>query len=203
MQGVRVSGMLVWTINRIGDGPFNAYKNLGDLASGNPKSANDSLTSMSSAVVRSCIANSSISEMMTNRKLLRNAIHEEMFEVVKGWGVWLETIEITGVEICSPQLFKDLQTNYRESMRQTATLYAMKIKEEIEQVQNQNSLEIAQKEREFNEKDRIYRNKIDQDIKEARETFLLQKSEIMKEREQLAIESQLFKAEEREKLQKA
>ena len=88
-------------------------------------------------------------------------------------------------------------------MRQTATLYAMQIKEEIEQVQNQNSLEIAQKEREFNEKDRIYRNKIDQDIKEARETFLLQKSEIMKEREQLAIESQLFKAEEREKLTKA
>lgn len=88
-------------------------------------------------------------------------------------------------------------------MRQTATLYAMQIKEEIEQVQNQNSLEIAQKEREFNEKDRIYRNKIDQEIKEARETFLLQKSEIMKEREQLAIESQLFKAEEREKLQKA
>ena len=33
MQGVRVSGMLIWTINRVGDGPFNAYKNLGtDIA---------------------------------------------------------------------------------------------------------------------------------------------------------------------------
>ena len=84
MQGVRVEGMLVWTINRIGTGPFNAYKNLGDLSTGNPRSANDSLVSMSSAVVRSCIANSTINEIITNRKLLRDAIHKEMFEVVKG-----------------------------------------------------------------------------------------------------------------------
>ncbi len=123
MQGVRVSGMLVWTVNRIGDGPFNAYKNLGDISSGNPRTANESLIAMSSAVVRSCIANSTIEEMITNRKLLRDAIHKEMFDVVKGWGVWLETIEITDVTICSQSLFKDLQTNYRESMRQQAALH--------------------------------------------------------------------------------
>ena len=46
--------------------------------------------------------------MITNRKLLRDAIRKEMFDVVKGWGVWLETIEITGVTICSSSLFKDL-----------------------------------------------------------------------------------------------
>ena len=97
MQGVKVSGMLVWTVNRVGEGPFNAYKNLGDISSGNPRTANDSLISMSSAIIRSCIANSTMQEMITNRKLLRDAIHKEMFEVVKGWGVWLETIEITGV----------------------------------------------------------------------------------------------------------
>ena len=60
MQGVQVSGMLVWTVNRIGEGPLNAYKNLGDISSGNPRQANESLIAMASAVVRSCIANSSI-----------------------------------------------------------------------------------------------------------------------------------------------
>ena len=94
-----------------------AYKNLGDISSGDPVSANDSLVSMCTAVVRSCIANSTIKEMITNRKLLREAINKEMVEVVKGWGVWLETVEITGVRICSSALFKDLQTNYRETMR--------------------------------------------------------------------------------------
>lgn len=136
MQGVRVCGMLVWTVNRIGAGPFNAYKNLGDISSGNPKTANESLIAMSSAVVRSCIANSTIEEMITNRKLLRDAIHKEMFDVVKGWGVWLETIEITNVTICSQSLFKDLQTNYRESMRQQATLHKMQVNEEIDQVKS-------------------------------------------------------------------
>ena len=94
--------MLVWTINRSGAGPLNAFKHLGaDLSSNNPHSANDALTSMASAVVRSCIANSTVNEMLTNRKLLRDAIRQEMFEVVKGWGVWLETVEITDVKISS------------------------------------------------------------------------------------------------------
>lgn len=132
MQGVRVCGMLVWTVNRIGEGPFNAYKNLGDISSGNPVSANESLVAMSTSVVRSCIANSTMMEMMRNRELLRSAIKKEMTEVVKGWGVWLETVEITNVTICSNSLFKDLQTNFRESMRQEATLYQMQVKEEID-----------------------------------------------------------------------
>jgi len=33
MQGLEVSAMIVWTINRTADGPMKAYKNLGaDLA---------------------------------------------------------------------------------------------------------------------------------------------------------------------------
>merc|ERR1712060_127638 len=134
MQGVRITGMLVWTINRMGEGPLNAYKTLGDISSGNPKSANDSLTAMSSAIVRSCIANSTINELITNRKLLREAIRKEMFEVVKGWGVWLETVEITGVTISSQSLFKDMQTNYRESVRQEAETYKMEMKSELAEI---------------------------------------------------------------------
>ena len=41
MQGIKVSGMLVWTIYREGDGPMKAYKNLGeDLKEENPAIAN-------------------------------------------------------------------------------------------------------------------------------------------------------------------
>ncbi len=106
MQGVKVTGMLVWTINRVGNGPFNAYKTLGpDLASNNPQHANDTLTSMSSAIVRNCIANSTIQQMLRDRAKVCQAIKKEMFEVVKGWGVWLETVEITDVLIASKTLF--------------------------------------------------------------------------------------------------
>jgi hypothetical protein len=145
MQGIKVTGMLVWTINRMKDGPFNAYKNLGDISSGNPRSANDSLVAEASAVVRGCIANSTMETMIRDRDMLRDAVRKEMFEVVKGWGVWLETIEITDVKISSQSLFKDLQTKYREDMRQTATLHKMEINQEIDQEKSKNALEVAEK----------------------------------------------------------
>ena len=63
-------------------------------------------------------------------------IKQDMFEQVKGWGVWLETIEITGVQIMSNSLFKNLQANYREKIHQEATLYAMKIKQDVDQQRN-------------------------------------------------------------------
>ena len=72
MQGIQVEGMLVWSINRIDDGPFNAYKNLGDdLATNDPKTANDNLTSMACSIVRSAIANSTIETMLRDRASLR------------------------------------------------------------------------------------------------------------------------------------
>lgn len=45
--------------------------------------------------------------------MLRDAIRKEMQEVVRGWGVWLETVEITDVLISSSSLFKDMQTGFR------------------------------------------------------------------------------------------
>ena len=147
MQGVKVSGMIIWSINRMGDGPFNAYKNLGDdLSSDNPRSANDTLVSMSSAIVRNCIANSTIEQMMRERQKVCQAIKKEMFEVVKGWGVCLETVEITDVTIASSSLFKDLQADFREKMKKESELYKMIVQQEIDQVKSKEEL-IMQKKR--------------------------------------------------------
>ena len=118
MQGVRVSGMLVWTILNTGEGPFTAFKNLGeDLNTARPQTAKDALISMSSAIVRNCIANSTIQEMLTDRDNIRAIMQKDMFDVVQGWGVWVETFEVTEVVISSQQLFRDLQTNFRETVR--------------------------------------------------------------------------------------
>jgi hypothetical protein len=138
MQGIHLTSTLVWTILRTGEGPFNAYKNLGaDLNSRDPRTANDALISMASAIVRSCIANSTIAEMMRDRKGIQDRIQKEMFEVVKGWGVWLETFEVTEVKIASSSLFKDLQTSYRENIRKESELFKMKINNEIAIVQTE------------------------------------------------------------------
>jgi flotillin len=132
MQGVKVTGMLVWSIRRTGDGPFNAYKNLGDdLASGNPTTANDNLVSMASAIVRAAIANSTITDMLKKRDSLKATIVKDMDAVVKGWGVWLETVEITDVQISSHNLFKDLQAAFREEKKKDAEVYTMEIEQDL------------------------------------------------------------------------
>ena len=68
---------------------------------------------MSCAIVRNTISNAEINEVLGNRKMLRDAIRKEMQDVVQGWGVWLETVEITDVLISSSTLFKDMQTGFR------------------------------------------------------------------------------------------
>lgn len=135
--------MIVWSIRRDSDGPFKAYQNLGeDLISENPKTANDNLCSMANAIVRSAIANSTISQMLRERKKLRATIRKEMSDVVAGWGVWLETIEITDVQIKSAPLFKDLQAPYREELKKVSEVYKMKVGSELKEARDAKNQEL-------------------------------------------------------------
>jgi len=89
---------------------------------------------MACSIVRSAIANSTIETMLRDRVSLRSKIRKEMFEVVKGWGVWLETVEITDVNISSESLFRDLQANFRQNMKRTAEVYRMNVESEVDVV---------------------------------------------------------------------
>eukprot|EP00341_Mesodinium_pulex_P000497 CAMPEP_0116932092 /NCGR_PEP_ID=MMETSP0467-20121206/28220_1 /TAXON_ID=283647 /ORGANISM="Mesodinium pulex, Strain SPMC105" /LENGTH=300 /DNA_ID=CAMNT_0004612685 /DNA_START=187 /DNA_END=1089 /DNA_ORIENTATION=+ len=133
MQGLEVSGMMVWGIYREQDGPMRAYRHLGkDIENQDPYSANDKLTTMSNAIVRHCIANSTIEVILKDRKFIRDALKKELNEVAKGWGVWVETIEITDVKILSSKLFGDLQSRFRETSRQKAQMDKLVIQNETE-----------------------------------------------------------------------
>jgi len=64
-----------------------------------------------------------------------------MLEVVKGWGVWVETFEITDVKISSDSLFKDMQTKFREEMKYQATMNQLGIDNKLNEAKlEQNSL---------------------------------------------------------------
>jgi regulator of protease activity HflC (stomatin/prohibitin superfamily) len=123
MQGLEVSAMIEWTVDKEGEGPMKAYKNLGtDLASSTPYTANSMLSDMASSILRNKIANSTINEVIKGRQELRDAVIKDMSEVTKGWGVHLETVEVTDVRILSGTLFSNMQTKFREQNRKTATL---------------------------------------------------------------------------------
>lgn len=121
MQGIEVCSMIEWTVDRNGEGPMKAFKNL-DVQKDNPVKANETLRAMASAIVRNQIANSTMSEIIKNRQGLREAVMKEMTEVASGWGVHLATVEVTDVKICSSTLFKDMQTQFRETNIKKARL---------------------------------------------------------------------------------
>lgn len=137
MQGVEVSGMLIWSVYRMEDGPFRAYKYFGDdLKNPTPRLANGKLESMAVSIVRDRIANLTINDILKNRSKIRNGVKEEMQKILTGWGIWLETCEIQDVKISSSSLFKNLQTEFREKSR----LEAEKISADTQQTIQQEEL---------------------------------------------------------------
>lgn len=113
---------------------MKAYKNLGeDLKQAIPRSANDKLVSMCNAILRNYIANKELKTIMTDRQILRETIRKEIGQITKSWGVWIETVEITNVEICSDALFKNMQTFYREQIQKDADIIRNTIKNRIEE----------------------------------------------------------------------
>ena len=140
MQGVEVSSMIEWTIDKKGEGPMKAFKNL-DVQKPVPTKANETLRAMASAIVRNQIANSTIDEALKNRQGLREAVMREMKEVVQGWGIHLSTVEVTDVKVASHTLFKDMQTQFREQNTKKATLERLVVKTDLEEEQMTHELE--------------------------------------------------------------
>lgn len=50
-----------------------------------------------------------------------------------GWGVWLETVEITEVKICSRNLFEDMQAEYRQETHLKAEQIRLETNNKVEQ----------------------------------------------------------------------
>lgn len=125
--------MIEWTVSR--KDPIKAFKFLNLAKNGgkvkpwkkssnaqefNYDSANNILKSMISAIIRNQIANSTMDHILHNRQEMRQQILEEMRDTVSGWGIYLETAEITDVKISSGSLFKDMQTEFRETNNKKA-----------------------------------------------------------------------------------
>eukprot|EP00484_Ammonia_sp_Unknown_P004489 CAMPEP_0197055550 /NCGR_PEP_ID=MMETSP1384-20130603/67902_1 /TAXON_ID=29189 /ORGANISM="Ammonia sp." /LENGTH=384 /DNA_ID=CAMNT_0042489167 /DNA_START=15 /DNA_END=1169 /DNA_ORIENTATION=- len=121
MQGIEVNGFIVWVVKRDGECPLKAYRHIRNLSNLQPDSeVNMHIKSMAESIVRHQIANLGINDVISQRKKVRDGITAEMQEILSGWGIWLETVEITEVKILSSSLFNDLQQQFRAETRETA-----------------------------------------------------------------------------------
>ena len=79
MQGVEVTGSILWSIYRDKSGPMNAYQFFGnDLKKQISSVANTKINNIAVAIVRDRIANMSINDILKSRNKLRNGVKDEM-----------------------------------------------------------------------------------------------------------------------------
>ena len=77
---------------------------------------------MTNSIVRHKIANSTIDDIMTKREEMRKDMRKELNQMLNGWGVWVESVEITEVRILSKTLFENMQIEFRENQRFNAEM---------------------------------------------------------------------------------
>jgi len=138
VQGVGVKGFATWSIFREEDGPYRAYKSFDGFTENGLQMANDNVRQLVESVLRSIVSRKSLEEVMTQRQQMREEAKNQVLEITKGWGIWIETVEITDVRIMSKNLFKNMQAEFRSATKLKA-----------EQIEMETSQELSDRRREF------------------------------------------------------
>jgi len=111
--GVAVSGKAYWSIYRPNpedpDGPLRAFRSLAGLAGGDFTAGNEKVQTMAISTIRGALSNMTVVEVMTQRETLTKRVKQDITLVFRGWGIWLETVEILDVRVESKSLFDDMQ----------------------------------------------------------------------------------------------
>lgn len=68
---------------------------------------------------------------MRNRDHLRNSVLDDLKVQLGGWGIWIESVEITEIKISSQKLFNDLQAEFRQETRLKAQFIELDGKEKL------------------------------------------------------------------------
>lgn len=85
------------------------------------KSAERAVRTLCEGEIREEIANSTLNNLLKERDSLRSNCMPKIQNKAKGWGIWIETIEITELKIASKSVFEDLQSEYKGQCKVQAT----------------------------------------------------------------------------------
>lgn len=134
--------------------------------------------------------------MLTNRKKIREAVISGMKKQVQGWGVWLESVEITEVTILSQNLFVDLQADFRENKKKDAEIFTSDINYKIKKQKDHFELEMKKI---TDENDLVY-NQFYQDSNIRVQNACLKDSEVIHKLNEEKLDEHLKQSQETEKI---
>eukprot|EP00483_Globobulimina_turgida_P007972 UN07988 len=101
-----------------------------------------------------------------------------MQDILSGWGIWLETVEITEVKILSNSLFNDLQQPFRSSTRQMAEKIRIDTDHDLQEKRVLTQFKITKLRNEKDTETQIERSRMRLNQEKAEQKVLLQREEI-------------------------
>lgn len=113
---------------------------------------------------------------------MRDSIKEELKDQFKGWGVWLETVEITEVKISSNRLFTDLQAEFRQATRLKAEQIELASSEKISEVRQNTNMKISELTEDVKTQKQVIKNTENIKRRECEENFESKKNELEKKK---------------------
>lgn len=116
-QGIGIEGYASWRIDP--ENPAISISTLDFFDETNPmEKTNESLKTICIEAVRHVIANMSIEQALKNKDEIADNLKNQLREVEKKWGIVFDQVGIEKVTIMSDKVFKDLQSNFRNKIRQ-------------------------------------------------------------------------------------
>ncbi|MCY3412321.1 MAG: SPFH domain-containing protein [Candidatus Heimdallarchaeota archaeon] len=182
LSGVQISGFLIWSIFREDEGPFKAYKNIKSIENELTEDSeiNSNLRSMAESIVRDQIANLEIRDVLTQRELVRDRVRSGIQSVVKGFGIWIETVEITDVYILSSSLFEDMQTPFRQKSLEEAEAIRRESNKNMEQARIKTELELSKQRSDSQTEENIYSKQKELEEEREEEKLFIERQKIEK-----------------------
>jgi hypothetical protein len=166
-----------------------------DISSQSPVQATETLKEMCNSIVRDRVSNSTIDDILRNRQAIRNEIRKEMQTIVSGWGVWLESVEITDVKILSKSLFENLQIEFREEQRSRAEVIKMKTQSDLESRKIDQAIEQNRRMKEAETKKRMLSAQEDLKVLEEKQKLSERESEVNRLKLEAEFKQQAYEAE--------
>ncbi len=116
-QGIGIEGYASWRINP--ENPSVSISTLDFFDDNDPmEKTNEALITICIEAVRHVIANMTIEQALKNKDEIAENLKNQLLVVEKKWGIVFDQVGIEKVTIMSDKLFKDLQSDFRNKLRQ-------------------------------------------------------------------------------------
>lgn len=134
-QGIGIEGYASWRINP--DDPKISIATLDFFDEFDPmRKTNEDLKTICIEAVRHVIANMTIEEALKNKDDIAENLKKQLQEVEKKWGIVFDQVGIEQVKIMSDNVFKDLQADFRNKIRQDSETKRINTERVIAKEQN-------------------------------------------------------------------